>query len=114
MCGKVQLLYDTVSEATTKEAVELAEMIQQKIQEFLEDANSSPACGGVKRLVESLAEMPSKDNPEQFSFWVASKLQLSVANGLQLLKCTSTPERLKTELDLINQRDSRSANCTVQ
>jgi len=115
MNGKVQLFSDIGAgdPAALQESIQLVEEIQLKIQEIVAGEH---ACGGMKQLVKSLGEMPPKNNPERFSFWVASKLPLTAAQALLFLSGTSSAERLRLEIELINHGTSspHSANCCMQ
>ncbi|KAH7447075.1 hypothetical protein KP509_01G089900 [Ceratopteris richardii] len=63
-------------------------------------------------LVDRLNEAPSTNDPELFSFWVATLLHLPSGEKLRLLRLTDTRERLAQ--DLIFLRSWTSRGCRLQ
>jgi len=113
MCGKVEWIQDQISDQEKKEAEYLIAQIKSLIVDLINKAKSSP-CGGLQRLMESAGTMPMSDKIEEFSFWVASHMPLSLPAALQILQTTNSALRLRVELDLMQNGNPHSSNCIVQ
>lgn len=117
MVGKVEIFGDEENELEKPRARQTAEQIRAHIVELMESHASNPsAYGSLKQLVESYATMPSTDDLEQFSFWVAARLPLqSGQTPIDLLQTTNTLLRLQKLLHFIQGGSSaQSGNCVIQ
>jgi len=117
MVGKVELFNDEDNEAEKTQAKQAAEQIRQRIVELVESHASNPgAFSGLKQLVDSFPTMPSTEDLETFSLWVAARMPLpSGQTPIEVLQTTSTLQRLQKLLHVIQGGSSaQSANCVVQ
>eukprot|EP00026_Physarum_polycephalum_P007720 Phypoly_transcript_07785.p1 GENE.Phypoly_transcript_07785~~Phypoly_transcript_07785.p1 ORF type:complete len:432 (+),score=23.90 Phypoly_transcript_07785:112-1407(+) len=116
MVGKVIAIKDESNEVEKIQARQCADQIRAHITHMMNTA----ATGGIgvhrglKQLVESFREMPGLDDLESFSFWVASRLPLTVQISCDLLQVTSTLQRLQSLLQLVQGGNLQSPNCRIQ
>lgn len=112
MVGKVVVIHDENNDVEKIQARQCADQIRTHIANLIDSAASDNR--GLKNLVESFREMPGLDDLESFSFWVASRLPLTVQISADLLQVTSTLQRLQSLLHLVQGGNSQSAHCIVQ
>lgn len=114
MVGKVVVINDENNEVEKIQARQCAEQIRTHIAAMMDSAATGGVNRGLKHLVESFRVIPGLEDLELFSFWVASRLPLTVKISADLLQLTSTLQRLQSLLQLVQGGSPQSANCCVQ
>lgn len=110
--GEVTWLKDAVVEDGTslEELQATAESTANLARSWIMEASQRDRHNAV--MLNEAVGMPSTDDPERFSFWVAALLHIRPSDKLRLLRLTDTRERLIQ--DLIFLRSGNTRGCHLQ
>lgn len=112
VCGKVKFINDEppADQIELNILNDMRQKVWQLLSTFMGEVGNE-----VKEAIEAkIGKMPSPNNAEELSYWVAALLPLSTPLKLDLLAITKTKDRLHVLLNICNSLAQSQNSCAIQ